>query len=126
MTLLTLLLGFKIIVTLIFVSGPFLLLPKDRLEAMTGAQVQSAALFRLYGMAATALLFGYGTGLWQGLQGNYPWGIILMGLVSNGGAAAILIGTGPKQRPMAALFGGIAVALILSALFPTQSIAPII
>lgn len=125
MTLLTLLLCFKIIVTLVIVSGPFLLLPKARLETLTQSQMQTPALFRLYGVASLALLFGYGTGLWMGLQGTYPSGIITMGLVSNGGAAAILAGTGKRQRPLAILFGLIALGLAGTALFPAQSIAPL-
>jgi hypothetical protein len=127
MSAMTLLILIKIGATIILVAGPFLLLPRPKLEAMTGSTVTSDALFRLYGIAMTALLIGYGSGLWQIQQGIFPWGIVLMGLVSNGGAAFTVarLGSRSSRRLFVPVFGGIAVGLALCAAFPDAAIAPL-
>ncbi|MGZ2260085.1 hypothetical protein [Roseobacter sp. A03A-229] len=123
MSAISLLLTAKIVVTVILVSGPFLLLPRHRLETMTGVSAASATLFRLYGMAATALLVGYVVGLWQSADGVFPWAAVLMGIVSNVGAAGILaFAPAASSRAFAAIFGTIGLLLIWAALSPTAAI----
>lgn len=117
----------KIIVTVVFVTAPFLFLPRPRLETMTGVSAASATLFRLYGMAATALLVGYGIGLWQSMNGVFPWAAVLMGIVSNAGAAGILVlAPTASSRFYAAIFGTIGLCLFWAALSPTDALNPLL
>ncbi|WP_436397723.1 hypothetical protein [Roseobacter sp. S98] len=113
--------------TVVLVSGPFLLLPLHRLETMTGVSAASATFFRLYGMAATALLVGYGVGLWQSTDGVFPWAAVLMGIVSNVGAAGILaFAPAASSRASATIFGSIGLLLIWAALSPTAAIQQVL
>jgi hypothetical protein len=48
-------------------------------------------LIRLYGVAITALLVGYGFGIPTANSGQFPRGVVYMGLVSNVGAALLLL-----------------------------------
>ncbi len=127
MTAIALVLVFKILISLVLLAGPFLLLPTARLEAMTGATVQSPALFRLYGLAILALLVGYASGIWTVRSGQFPWGIVAMGITSNLGAALYLLWPGsPKRlRPIAMIFGSIGLALVLAAFMPISAITPL-
>ncbi len=126
MSAISLILTAKIIVTVALVTGPFLLLPQRRLEFMTGVSATSATLFRLYGIAATALLVGYAVGLWQSMNGVFPWAAVLMGIVSNAGAAGILaLAPSVSSRVYAAIFGAVGLLLIWAALSPTVAIRPL-
>lgn len=125
MSAISLILTAKIMVTVVLVTGPFLLLPRHRLETMTGVPAASAILFRLYGMAATALLVGYGVGLWQSMNGVFPWAAVLMGIVSNVGAAGILaFAPAASSRAFATIFGTIGILLVWAALSPMVAILP--
>ncbi|WP_299627784.1 hypothetical protein [uncultured Tateyamaria sp.] len=127
MSAISLILTVKIVVTVILVAGPFLLLPRPRLETMTGVSATSGSLFRLYGMAASALLVGYGVGLWQSMNGEFPWAAVLMGLVSNAGAAGILaFARTASSRVYAVIFGTIGLLLIWAALSPTGAMHPLL
>ncbi|MDX8346965.1 hypothetical protein SLH49_03105 [Cognatiyoonia sp. IB215446] len=127
MSAISLILTVKMVVTVVFVAGPFLLLPRSRLAAMTAVTTTSATLFRLYGMAATALLVGYGFGLWQSSNGVFPWGSVLMGIVSNIGATGILAFNGTaSSRAYCAVFGTIGLLLIWAALRPTGAFQPLL
>jgi len=80
----------KILIT-IFVWGlPLLLFPTGWLERL-GFVVPGPQIFlRLFGMAYLALCAGYVFGLRDVLNGNYPAGVVWVGIISNGGAFAIL------------------------------------
>ena len=120
MTRLTLLLLVKICVTAIAVVVPFLLLPSDRIAEMTGAEVPSPSLYRLYGVAVLALLVGYASGIPAAQRGELPRGILLMGLVSNVGATVTLFAFGAEGTSLilAFFFAAIASMILLSLLSP--------
>lgn len=88
----------KIVVTLILIVLPLLLLSKQRLEAITKVAAQDATLFRLYGVALLALLISYGAGLIQAFNAVYPLSVLLMGVVSNGGAAMFLLRSSEQKH----------------------------
>ncbi|PCI53367.1 MAG: hypothetical protein COB36_13090 [Alphaproteobacteria bacterium] len=115
MTALTLLFLIKIFVTLIMVAAPLLLLSKERLESAMAIEAKSTSFFRLYGVAILALLFGYTGGAWQVSQNVFPIGVIIMGIVSNGGATLVLIKTGTASRSkfLTVFFGSITICLFL-------------
>ncbi len=127
MSFLALVFIFKILVTGLLVGVPFLFLPTSRISASTGYGEAAAPLFRLYGVAIFALLIGYGYGFWLLGQGVFPWGIIAMGLLSNGGGAAVLFATGAwrRSKTIAYFISGVAVALVIAALAPDMAVAPL-
>jgi len=120
MTLLDILLIVKILVTGVMVVMPLLFIPQVSLEKRLGIGTGSMPYIRLYGVAVLALLFGYGSALSGFTGGPFPWGIIIMGLVSNGGASAVMIvsGLAAKQKILLGFFITITVLLLLSAIFP--------
>ncbi|MCJ9430479.1 hypothetical protein [Kordiimonas marina] len=128
MTFLTLLLSIKITVTALMVAVPFLFLPAEKLAATMGISGQVTAIFRLYGIAITALLVGYGAGIPVAESGVFPWGVALMGLVSNAGAAAVLFVTGRTGRPriLASFFAAVALALVTAMTKPDMALAPVL
>lgn len=91
MSYLSLLLVIKISATALLVAMPFLFAPLAKLEATTGVSAKSAFFFRLYGVAIAALLVGYGFGIPVAESGQFPWGVVSMGLVSNAGASFLLL-----------------------------------
>ncbi|MGL5344833.1 MAG: hypothetical protein ACRC9O_09560 [Plesiomonas sp.] len=117
MSYLSLLLIAKIIVTALLVALPFLAAPLTKLEATTGLNAKNPLFFRLYGIAITALLVGYGFGIPTAENGQFPWGVACMGFVSNSGAAFLLLRTS-KQRTssfwLGSFFALVAVALAVS------------
>ncbi len=108
----------KIAVSLVFLVIPFLFFSTQKLATITGVQSKSANLFRLYGWAIVALLVGYGFGLSEALAGSYPLPMVVMGIVSNGGATVILLMTGAWHRNQWLCFtlGMIAIGLALTLL----------
>jgi hypothetical protein len=84
------LLVIKIVITTISVAVPFMLFPPTWLKQKTGISADSL-LIRLYGVAITALLVGYGFGIPTANSGQFPRGVVYMGLVSNIGAALLLL-----------------------------------
>ncbi len=122
-----LVIGFKIVVSLILVGLPFLLLKKDKLELIAGVKAQSDTFFRLYGIAILALLVGYGSAFPLLLNGQFPWAVAIMGAISNGGATFILLrgDTALAKRVFAPIFGFIFAALIWSMFMPGPAIAPL-
>ncbi len=124
MTYLTLLLAFKIVVTALMVSLPFVFLPAKHLQARFNLGAEALPLARLYGIAVTALLVGYGGGIAPAQAGVFPWGVVAMGIFSNLGATIGLFVTGAWRRSVAApiIFGGIAVALVFAALLPSVAL----
>ena len=117
MTLLALLFAFKIAVTLIGVALPCLLASPEQIRAWTGLRAEAVVL-RLYGAAMSALLVGYGFGLYDALNGWIPTGILLMGIVSNGSAASMLSTEDGMLARAAWLFGAIALAFAVCLIQP--------
>lgn len=126
MPFISLLLIAKIIVTGLMVALPFMLLPAEKLAKMTGAE-NATAIFRLYSIAITALLFGYASGFLQIAQGHFPYGIAIMGIVSNGGQAAYLFLSGAWQRQKFLTFfiASVAVALIITCIASDVAMQPL-
>ena len=120
MTLLSLLLATKMAATALLVCLPFLLFSRNTLGAMLQLEAKSSAFFRLYGVAILALLVAYGFGLVQTLNGEFPWLVVTVGIVSNAGATLVLtfIATGRRNQLSAAFFGSIATLLVMSAGWP--------
>jgi hypothetical protein len=80
----------KIVLTLIVWCVPLLAFPASVL-AWIGFPVPEPQLFlRLLGVSYTALVVGYAFGLGSLLRGSYPAGVVWVGIVSNGGAFAVL------------------------------------
>ena len=117
MTLLAIVLSLKIAVTLIFVAIPLLLLPVEQVRRLTGLS-GDLVLVRLYGVAILALLVGYGFGLSDAMGGWMPTGVMVMGIVSNGGAAFTLQSAGGRHALPALIFLGFAVALAAGLIWP--------
>lgn len=111
---------FKIVVTIFFLAGPFLFLPREKLEKLTRVSADASTFFRLYGMAMLALAVAYLGGVWSVTQGVFPWVIVAMGIVSNGGATAVLLLLGDRKskRFIAPVFGAITLGLLLCAALP--------
>ncbi|MBI1186838.1 MAG: hypothetical protein GC206_05815 [Alphaproteobacteria bacterium] len=122
---LSLLLAFKIVVTLVAVSGPLLAAPRAFVLARAGLEPAAAPWLRLYGVAVTALLVGYASGFFIIAQGAFPWGVVVMGFVSNAGAVTAMVATGLARRApiLASVFALIALGLLLAAAFPNVAIA---
>ncbi len=120
MTWLSLLLIVKITVTLFTVAIPFLFFPKTMLEGITNIQAKSVAFFRLYGVAIAALLVGYTFGIDSAESGIFPWGVIWMGTISNGGAALVLLINSESKRDTAfgLVLAVVALSLITTMFFP--------
>ncbi|MDD9944692.1 MAG: hypothetical protein OXU20_26840 [Myxococcales bacterium] len=99
---------FKITVTIFAWALPFLLLPPSWLHVMVGPVPEPIMTLRLLGWAYVALVAGYTSGLVEVMRGRLPWGILVMGLVSNGGATLLLavhllVGEGAELRGVPAL-----------------------
>ncbi|MFD2167884.1 hypothetical protein ACFSJY_16645 [Thalassotalea euphylliae] len=120
MTALTLLIIIKIVVTIIAVSIPFLFVPHHKLEKLSGFETNNPLIFRLYGIAITSLLLGYGSGIISAEQGIFPTGIVVMGILSNCGAAFVifLYETTFLNRVLGGIF--LSIGLVLSAAFVKQ------
>lgn len=119
MTLLTLLLIFKIAFTALTTSLPLLAATGSWLQTRMRFGADALPIARLYGIALTALLVGYASGITPSQAGIFPWGVVLMGIVSNLGATIGLLVTGGWRVAVSApiVYGGIAVALIASAIW---------
>lgn len=124
MTWLSLLLIAKIGLTAVFVAAPLMLLPKAALERSLGVAAPTPKLFRLYGVAVAALLVGYAFGIPAAEAGRFPWGVVCMGVVSNGGASVLLAAYSPRRkqdRVSAAFFGLVALGLIAAIVAPASA-----
>ena len=126
MSWLSLLLTLKISATTLLVALPFLFASKPLLEKFTGLQARQPMFFRLYGVAITALLVGYGFGIPVAERGEFPWGVTWMGLVSNGAAAALLLAharSNTVNRLSGIFFGLIALGLALAMSAPAGALS---
>lgn len=117
MTYLISVLAFKIIISLAVLVFPALFRPIESLNRIFGTNLTNTYLFRLYGVAILALLVAYGYGIQLALIGYYPWGIVIMGIVSNGGAVLVMLSLSgwTSQSKGICLFGGIFIALMIAA-----------
>lgn len=103
---LSLVLTFKIAATVLFWCVPLLLLPSSMLiELGFPEQSKDLMVVRMLGWAYLALCIGYAFGLKASLQGKRAIGPIWMGIVSNGGACALLLlfGLSASWHDMASL-----------------------
>lgn len=80
----------KILLTL-FWFFPLLFLSKNRLEKLGVPEINLPVFIRLLGAAFFALFVGYGLGLYDSTQGQFPKNTVVVGIVSNGFASLILI-----------------------------------
>jgi hypothetical protein len=82
---------FKICVTILFWAVPLTFFPPE-LFSLLGVPIAGSYVFvRLLGIAYFALTAGYAWGVRQLDAGNPVTGIVLMGIVSNGGSLAAII-----------------------------------
>lgn len=128
MTYIGLILTVKIAVTALFVVLPFLAFRPASIDQRLGAQKGSPALYRLYGWAILALLVGYASGFWEIAGGRFPYAVAVMGIVSNGGAAAIMVATGMarSQMALAIFFAATFLALLWALANPGLAMAAIL
>jgi len=92
MNALSLVLIFKITATVLVWCVPLLLLPSSMLiEFGLPSQPNEVMFVRMLGWAYLALCIGYAFGLKASLQGKRALGPIWVGIVSNGGACALLL-----------------------------------
>ncbi len=120
MTLLDIVLIVKIAVTGLLVGLPMLLLPHAMLLKRLGIDEVALPYIRLYGLAIMALLVGYASAFSGFIGGEFPTGIALMGIVSNGGGFVTMLITGlaARQKLLAGFLLVIATALVVSVLIP--------
>lgn len=117
---LTLLLLFKIGFTALFCALPMLLLPTREICRRLGVDRAAVPYIRLYGWVLVALLTGYAAGVVDTLHGVMPWGVVVMGLVSNGGATVLMLTPFGRTQSaaMPLVFGLIALGLAGALLLP--------
>jgi hypothetical protein len=98
-----------------------------RLAGTTEVAESSIRVYRLYGIAISALLVGYASGFWLLSVGQFPWGVVAMGLFSNGVGAAYLFLTGAWRRAKLATFvvSSIAVGLVVASFDPELAMRPL-
>ena len=127
MSFLALLLLIKIVVTLLFAAGPLMLLSKDRLDRLGGFGENSLTVYRLYGIGILSLLVVYSFGVDVAMSGAFPLYAVAMGVVSNGGAALVLMGSGElNKRPwIVGFFAAIAAGLVLAFFAPELALRPL-
>ena len=80
----------KIVLTTVLWAVPFLFFSREALEPLMGVVPEPLFSLRLLGWCYVALIVGYGAGLLEVRAGRMPWGVVAMGLVSNGGGAGLL------------------------------------
>lgn len=82
---------FKILATVVFWCFPLILLPPVALETLGFPKQESYIFVRLLGWAYLSLCVGYYHGLLASLDNRRSIGPIHVGIVSNGGASALLL-----------------------------------
>ncbi|TRY29309.1 hypothetical protein [Aliiglaciecola sp. M165] len=135
MSFLLMLFTIKIIVSIFFVVLPFTQANANVMRKFTTLQGDSNILFHLYATAIVALLVSYGFGAYHAYQQYVLVSSVYVGIVSNGGASAILLmeyfkqGERKSSAQMASpisiiVFGAIFVGCVFSAIWPKMVIAP--
>jgi hypothetical protein len=84
----------KIVLTIVAWCVPPLFFPRSVFLWLGFPEPTPLVFLRLLGMAYTALVVGYAFGLRDALKGQWPLGVVAMGLVSNGGACLLLAACG--------------------------------
>lgn len=114
----------KLFITIIFLARPFLLWEPAKLDCLMVVSGDHTIIFRLYGVAMLALAVAYGGGALQASQGEFPWTIVWMGMVSNLGAGLVLLVLGRTSflKVGAFVFLGIGFAFGLCALLPESAL----
>ncbi|MCH2094973.1 MAG: hypothetical protein MK160_07615 [Rhodobacteraceae bacterium] len=127
MSYLVLLLAVKILLTLgvIWVYGTQ---PTQKLNALSGQWGDSAMTYRLIAVVVTALLLADALALIDALSGQFNTGILLIGALSNGGAALVVLAWSfhPRLRVPAYAFGTVAVGFTLALIFPQLALMPLL
>jgi hypothetical protein len=88
------LLWVKIAGTALAAALPMLLTPAAVYERLGFPPQETMLFLRLYGLSTLALLVGYHGGIVQARRGEFPRGVLHMGLVSNGGQGLMLAAAG--------------------------------
>lgn len=127
MTILTLILSTKILVSIVILALPLLFWSKETLGKTFQVTAETPLVFRLYGMAILSLLVAYAGGIWQITAGHFPWGSVCAGVVSNIGAPLILMtfGAQPRSHWPEVFFLMIGIGLIWSLANAEAAIAPL-
>lgn len=81
----------KIVVTVFAWALPLLLLPAEMFVLLGFPLPEPAVFLRLLGTAYAALVVGYALGLRRARSKAYPAEAVYVGIVSNGGAALVLV-----------------------------------
>ena len=125
MTFLSLLLAFKISVSVMLLCIPLLFLGKRILDNIFDLEDSSIVFYRLYGVAILALVAAYVGGFVAATAGRFPNEIVYMGVVSNLGSFTVMAVTGYiRRRPLTAtLFGLIGVGFVVAAFIPDFAMA---
>ncbi|MDM8525493.1 hypothetical protein QUF80_19160 [Desulfococcaceae bacterium HSG8] len=120
MSFLSMLIILKVVITGLVVVLPFLFLPKSKLEKTT-------TFFRLYGVAILALLVGYCFGIKSAENNQFPWGVVCMGAVSNGGAALLLLlsRSGKQNLILGTFFALVTLGLVTAMVVPEAALQKI-
>ena len=132
MSLLSILLIIKIIVTLVAVVLPFGLFNQQKLKHLSGLSGPSLLVFRLYAVAIAALLVNYGFGFTQAQAMHFPMAAVIVGVISNGGATAVLVKQSLTEQSKVVLsnnysitfFGLITMGLLLALFFQQTALRP--
>ena len=124
MSFLAIVLAIKIVVIGFAIAIPFLTFSSSWLAGLTGVEGGGEIIFRLYGVAILALLIGYASAFPMLARGAFPWFVVVMGIVSNGGATAVLVLIGAWRRLLllTSFLGAITAALVSTALDPSFAV----
>lgn len=132
MSLLTAVLILKIAGTAFLFIVPLLMLPDARLLRLAGLPQEAwgaVSTYRLLGVAYLALVVGYASAFPEIAAGRFPWGIVIMGIVSNGGGAVALVATGAWHRRLSRVgfvfVAAVTAFLILAAFLGETAIRPL-
>lgn len=126
MSVFALLLIVKIVVTLLGVALPMLLLRRTAIDGLLGMQ-NTLALYRLYGVAITALIVAYVTAFVDHLVGGNGLWVLPVAITSNAGAVLVLAFTysGAFRWPGLLFFGAVALGFIAVWLAPGPLARPL-
>lgn len=113
-------LALKIALTVAVWCIPLLFFPAALLQSLGFPVPEPQIFLRLLGMAYVALVVGYCFGLKACSQGDYPAGVVWVGIVSNGGACLLLAVA--AMLGVWTAWGTIAQAIMWGSLFGTGAI----
>ena len=116
----------KIVVTLLGIALPMLLLRQRAIDGLIGSH-NTLALYRLYGVAITALIVGYATAFVDHMVGGNGLWVLPIAITSNAGAVLVLAFTytGSFRWPGLLFFGAVALGFIAVWLAPGPLARPL-